>query len=172
MIKLNQDEFEILEKKYKSNWKFQIMIGIAGLIIGTLALFVPLDILGKARQSGVTGSLVNNNGIVNSFIFMVVFVGVIWVFMYIININDLRKDLKNQIKIIGQVKIKRIENLSPKIAESLEGNKDTILHFEKNRFGIKKFYFKKTASPEYLNAKEMIIERAKYSKHVFKTEIL
>ena len=169
---LNHHEIDILKKKYNSNWKFQIKIGIIGIVAGFALLFVPLNILGKARRGGVVGSIIENNGFIPSFIFMLCFVGLIWLMMYYLNIYKIKKDLKYKEKVIGKVMVKKIEYLSDKLAESMEGNKDTILHFEKNPFRIKKFFFNKKQFPQYLEAKEILIERAKYSEIEFKTEII
>lgn len=75
-------------------------------------------------------------------------------------------------KVTEIVKVKNIEHLNEKLAAEMEGNKDTILHFEKNSGKIKTFYFNKEQHPEYLDAKKLLIERAKYSKIEFKSEIL
>jgi len=168
---LNQQEIDLLQKKYNSNWKFLIKIGISDLILGFASLFVPLNIFAKARSRGVSGSLIENNGFIPSFIFMLCFVGFIWLVMYYLNIYKIQKDLKYKEKIIGNVRVKKIEFISDRIAKSIEGNKDTILHFEKNPHKIKKFLFNKKQFPKYLEAKEMIIEQAKYSKIEFKSEI-
>ena len=148
-----------------------IKIAIIGLILGGLFAFIPLEIFARARRRGVSESLIENFGIIPAFLIVTLIVLIICLIFYFINTPNLKKDLQKQEKIIGNVKVSRIEKLSDKLARDMEGNKDTILHFEPNNFGIKDFYFNKSKNPEYLNAKHMEIERAKYSKIEFKTEI-
>ena len=117
--------------------------------------------------------MIDDFGFIQSFLLMILTIGAFWIIMYfVMNIHNLRKDLKHKVKVSAKVKVKKIEHLSAKVAEAMEGNKDTILHFEKNSFKVKNFYFNKKIYPKYLNAQEILIERAKYSKIEFKSDIL
>lgn len=163
LIPLTPEEAGVLKQKLKSNRNDLVKYSLIGLALGTITIFIPLDILGKARRQGITGSLVENNGLVSSFTLMIgtiTFFGLIW---YFLTNHRLKKDLKLNMKVSEMVKIRRIEHLSYKLASEMEGAKDTILHFEKNAGNIKTFYFNKEQHPEYLDATKLLIERAKYS---------
>lgn len=82
----------------------------------------------------------------------------------------IRKDLRCKEKLSGTFKVKRIESISKRVAEKLEGL-DTILHFEKNEFKINRHLFNKKLNPELLNAQIVLIELAKYSRIVLKQEV-
>ena len=89
MTELNQEEISVLEKKFKSSWNFQKKIGLIGLAIGTITLFIPVDILGKARRRGVSGSMIDDFGFVQSFLLMILTIGVFWIIMYfVMNIHN------------------------------------------------------------------------------------
>ena len=171
-MKFKKEEIEILTEKYEGDISFIKKIAISGLILGGIFAFIPLEIFGRGRRRGVSESLIENLGFIQAFLMIIAILFIICLIFYLINIPNLKKDLEKQEKTIGKVKVNRIENLSEKLAMEMKGNKDTILHFEQNNFGIKNFYFNKSKNPEYLNAKFMEIERAKYSKIEFKTEIL
>ena len=57
------------------------------------------------------------------------------------------------------------------VAKKLDGL-DTVLHFEKNEFKIKKHLFNKSKNPELLKAKSILIECSKYSRTIFKEKII
>ena len=163
-MKFDKKEIEIITEKYESNIAFIKKVALFGLILGGIFAFIPLEIFARARRRGVSESLIESFGLIQAFLIVILLVTVICLIFYLINIPNLKKDLENQEKIIGKVKVSRIENLSEKLAREMEGNKDTILHFEPNNFGIKNFYFNKSKNPEYLNAKHIEIERENIQK--------
>ena len=167
-MKLKQNEVEILERKLKDNWAFQIKLGVVGLGLGTLILFIPLAFsIGVWREH-----LIDAAWFGESFLYMLGFLGFIWIVVYFLNIYSLKKDLKLREKVTGKIKVRKVEHLRARLARQMEGNADTILHFEANPFRIKTFYFNKQLYPEYLEAKELFVERAKYSKIELKSEII
>ena len=169
---LTQAEVAILEDKFESNWNFLVKFGIVGGLIGFISMFIPLDILSKARRSGVAGSLVENNGFLGASIMVLCTLGVLWLILYFVMVYELKKDLKLKEKVIGKVKVQRIEHLSDDLAKAMENHEDAILHFESNDYKIKKLYFNKGRNPNYLNTRYMLVERSKYSKTVFKSEVV
>jgi hypothetical protein len=171
-MKFEKKEVEMISEKYEANISFIKKIAIFGLIVCGILAFVPLGIFGRGRREGISVSLIEEFGFIPAFLVVLGIVSIVCLIFYLINIPNLRKDLEMQEKVIGKVKVNRIEHLSPKLAMEMEGNKDTILHFEPNDFGIKTFYFNKSKTPHFLSARFMEIERAKYSKIEFKNEIL
>ncbi len=133
-MQLSNREIEILRREYNSNWKFQIKLGVVGVLLGIPTLFIPVS---------RAGSMIEVNGFLTSFLSMFSFVGFIWLVMYFLNVHNLKKDLKFREKVAGKVKVKHVEYLSDKLAQSMVDQKDTFLHFEKNPYQIKKFMFNK-----------------------------
>tara|TARA_R110001583_G_scaffold38823_1_gene125113 strand:+ start:209 stop:760 length:552 start_codon:yes stop_codon:yes gene_type:complete len=177
-LPITPEELKKVEKEYEEgNAKFK-KTAIIAPILGISALMAPPELWnfikifdkkqGIRKLKDVTEPMYENPtmiGIVLSCVILAI------VFTYFAYVHSTKKDLKEKEKIRGEFKVVKVENLSKKVAENLEGL-DTVLHFEKNDSKIKKHLFKKSEKPELLNAKGIIIETSKHAGIIFLEEIV
>lgn len=178
-IKFSDSEYLDVEELYKKNLN-KFLFAIIGIFAFGFFLFkvyekFPVQFLGRRRSAGMTGTVVENSGYIMPIIFIIIFMlFLILIALNTLKIKNLKKDLNEQIKIVANLKVENIHNLSDEqIKEMREiGKMDTSdLFFEKNEFNIKNYSFNKFELPDFLMAKEMYLEIAKYSKYEFKREI-
>lgn len=177
-LRMTPEELKIIEKKYKKGCsKFKKTLIIAP-VLGIIALLAPpelwnfIKLFDKKRTirnlEDVTVPMYKNT----TMIIIVIIVVILAIFFtYYAFVRFVKKDLEEKEKVRGEFNVIRIENLSKKVAENLEGF-DTVLHFEKNNSKLKKHLFKKSENPELLNAKKILIERSKHTGEIFLQEII
>ena len=172
---LSATDIKFLEGKLLENIAMVKKASLTTWILGILALFLPVDIwnililpdLMANNVSEVTEPMYQQTEAV--IIFLILAVGTPLLTYYAF-VYAIKKDLKLKEKLNGTFQVKRIENISKRVAEKLEGL-DTILHFEKNEFKINRHLFNKKLKPELLEAQVVLIELAEHSRIVLKQEI-
>lgn len=179
--KLTIEEFKTLEKLYNKNF-YKFLFGCLGVIFGFFILFiiisrVPAKYIGRRGLArGIDETIVENLGpLIPISIFLVFVIYIIIVLNNELKITRLKKDLKEKNKIVTSLKVSRIENFSNEKIKDLKElglNSTNELFFKKNPFKINRYAFNKQELPEFINAKEIQFELAKYSKHEFKKTIL
>lgn len=172
MHTLSEQELEILEEKYQDNWSFMVKLAVGFALGGFILILIPLDIMSKARRGGISGNAVDNLGFLGAVGVMVCLFGSIWAVLYYFNIYGYKRDLAVKEKIVAEVEVEEIEHLSAELSAQMQNNYNKILHFKKNNHNVKDFYFNSRMNPEYINAKKMYIERAKYSKEVLNSKVI
>jgi hypothetical protein len=177
-IKFSDNEFSIIKNLYENNLKRLIIFFVGLIIVGGILIkmfdSVPMKFLFKRNRNN-DYTVFENLGYISPII--VLLLSFLFVTIVVINelkIFKLKKDIKERAKIVTNLKVKRIFNLSDsKIKEMREiGKMETSdLIFEENTFNIKLYSFDKFKEPELLQAKEMYLEIAKYSKIEFVRKI-
>lgn len=175
---MTPEELKIIEKKYEKEYsKFKKTLIVAP-VLGITALLAPPELWNFIKYFDKKRTIRNLEDVTEPMYktptmitIVIIFVVLSISFTYYAFVYFLKKDLKDKEKIRGQYNVIRIENLSKKVSENLEGL-DTVLHFEKNNSKIKKHLFKKSENPELLNAKKILIERSKHTGEIFLQEII
>jgi len=175
-MQLTDSEIKVLETKYEDGINKVKKTFVTSLIFSFVLIVLPVDlwniiIIPRKRALNlpdVTEPMYQNITMIVILCFVIILATVL---SYIAFVYFIKKDLKFKEKIGGTFKVVRIENISKMVAEKLDGQ-DTILHFEKNSAKIDKHLFKKAEKPELLNAHSIFIECSKYSRTLFKEEIV
>lgn len=178
ILPLTSAELDILKRKYEKRYAKFKSVSVVASLLGILALFTPPKIWNFIKYFDKKQSIRNLED-VNEYMFqnptmvIIVILSVIAVgfFSHFIYIKPLKKDLNDKLKTRGKFKVIRIENISKRVSEKLDGL-DTILHFEKNNSKIKKHLFKKADNPELIHAKEIVIEQSKHTGIIFSETIM
>lgn len=175
---MTPEELKIIKKKYDKGYSKFKKTSIIAPVVGIAALLAPPELWNFIKLFDKKRTIRNLEDVAepmykNPTMIIIVIIVVILVifFTYYAFVRFVKKDLEEKEKIRGQYNVIRIENLSKKVAENLEGL-DTVLHFEKTNSKIKKHLFKKSENPELLNAKKILIERSKHAGEIFLQEII
>lgn len=178
IIPLTNDEIKIIKEKYEKGFTKFKTTSIIAPILGICALFAPpefwnfIKIFDKKKNirnlEDVTEPMYQSPIMI---LIVLLFISLTIALVYFGFVKNYKKDLNEKVKLRGEFKVKRVENLSRKVAENLDGL-DTVLHFEENNLKVKKHLFKKSKNPDFLNSKKIIIEQSKYSRTVFLEEIV
>tara|TARA_R110000764_G_scaffold2178_1_gene9359 strand:+ start:1265 stop:2149 length:885 start_codon:yes stop_codon:yes gene_type:complete len=174
--KLLDTEIKILKEKYNESIQNVKKISVITILIAVIALLLPIElwniiIIPRKRLHNLPEIVEPMYENVSMIIILIIIVTLTPILTYYGFSYLIKKDLKYKDKIRGIYKIERIENLSKMVAKKLDGL-DTVLHFEKNEFKIKKHLFNKSKNPELLKAKSILIECSKYSRTIFKEKII
>ncbi len=177
-LPLTEDELKRVEQEYEKGSSRFKKISIIAPMLGIGALIAPpefwnfVKIFDKKKNlrdlEDVTEPMYQSSIMI---IIVVITVALAILLSYYAFVHFIKKDLKGKEKIRGEYKVVRVQHLSKKVAENLEGL-DTVLHFEKNTSKIKKHLFKKSEKPELLDAKGIIIESSKHAGIIFLEEIV
>ena len=165
---------EILERNIRWFWK---IIMWASIILG-ITLFIPAEILSlfrrRLRNENVTGQLFFELGPTNVFLFLIIpaIIIITLIYLYVLHIPKIKKDIINKEKEIGIIKVKEIKELSERDKKDLMGTADHIIKFEKNPFKIDETYFLKMSRPELMSAKGYVVEVSKIAKVEFERKII
>ncbi|QCX38425.1 hypothetical protein FF125_08270 [Aureibaculum algae] len=177
-IPLTPEELKVVETKYnKGITKLKKVLVIAP-ILGIVSLLTPPEFWNVIKIFDKKRSIRNLEDLTepmyhSSTMIIIVILAVICSILltYFAYVHYVKKDFNEKVKLRGDYKVVRVENLSKRVAENLDGL-DTILHFEKNDTKIKKHLFKKSKNPELLNAKGITIEISKHSGIIFLERII
>lgn len=156
------EELEVLKKKCDSNQTFQMTLAFGVVVLSTVLPLIPL----RLSRNGV-GALEGLNYF-EAFLICFIFLLLIWLGLYRQNVWTLKKDLQHQEKESVELKVKAIEDVT-KWGDPT-GKKELI--FTENKYEIPDFVFEVEENPEYLKAKIVMVERAKYSKYVFRFTVI
>lgn len=175
--KINEKELTFLINTLATvKRRFLKFIGIVSLLI-CFPLFVPISILGifkRVRFNHNSEFLFVELGPQNIIYF--VFIPVIFIFIlsyfFLFRIPKIKKDINEREKIVGLVKVKRIEKLDDETIKTIMGLSDYRVIFEPNNFEEKETMFLSRKNPEYLNAKFCKVEVSKNAKIPLKREVL
>jgi hypothetical protein len=123
-------------------------------------------------NSKASGTLFNDLGPSYTLWFIVLPVAILITWLYSIGVYKIQKDLKNQVKLIGVIRVLEIRKLSEADKKDLFGMVDHKIHFEKNPFQITSTHFLAMRQPELMKAKQYHVEVTKVAKIELKREII
>ena len=165
---MNNEDLTKMNQTLARSLRILKKIGLYLFGFSAVMLFIPLDILKffakRGARRNVSGIMFNDIGLQNTILFIILPIIILLIIIYFFGANKIKKDIKNQKKEIGTVKVKEIKELSERDKKDLMGTADHILKFEKNSFKIDETYFLKSKQPELMNAKAYLIEISKIAK--------
>jgi len=178
-IPLDSQDIRLLKKEVRDHWRFQFKAMAVCCLIGVALTFIPLGfaphrhrVFGHGHShSSVSGNLMDNFGVAGALSAVFGLVLFSWIIIYFVTVFSFHCDLRKQVKVVGTLKVARVEHLGEVAGKSMENNNDMILHFAPNNWKINDLYYRKQEHPEYADAEWMYVERAVRSQFVLKSEV-
>jgi hypothetical protein len=177
--KITTEELVLLSDRLEIiNQRFFKLVGIAAIVL-CIPLFVPISILRifsrKTRNMTFDSEfLFLELGPLNVLYFLVIpaliILGLCYVFLF--RIPQLRKDIKEQEKLVGIVNVKEIKKLDEGLIKELMGMSDHKVVFYPNNFDEDEMLFLAQRNPEYFNLKGCKVETSKNAKISLKRDFL
>ncbi|MBS7332188.1 MAG: hypothetical protein KIG88_01155 [Weeksellaceae bacterium] len=156
--------------------RFLKLVGVAALVL-CIPLFIPISILSifsrKARNMTFDSQfLFFELGPFNVLYFLVIpaliILGLCYYFLF--RIPQLKKDIKEQEKLVGIIKVKEIKRLDEGLIKELMGSSDHKVVYHHNNYDEIDMLFLAQRNPEYFNLKGCKVEVSKNAKISLKRE--
>jgi hypothetical protein len=179
LIPLTEEELTSIRKRYNYNYqKFKrnmvvsSILGLAALFMSGGSLWLKLGVYKRGVDGAPdpTGNLITELGALTAISWVLGVLLIIAAISYFMFLHAFRMDLKEKVKTRNVYEVSHVKLLSESYAKLLDGD-DAVLHF-KNTDKVKQVFFNQEKQPEFLRAKRMLVERAKYSYTHFKEELL
>lgn len=176
--KVTNEELNFLTDHLETlNERFLKFVGIIALVI-SVPLFVPISLLKffsrKARNHTYNSEfLFIELGPMNVLYFLIIpaIVVIILCYIFLFRIPKLKKDIKEEQKLVGIVNVKEIKKLDDGLVKELMGSSDHKIVFHSNNFDEDEILFLSNVNPEYFNLKGCKIEVSKNAKILLKREV-
>ncbi len=177
--KLSKEEVALLNDRLEIiKQRFLKLVGYAAVAL-CIPLFVPISILKffsrKSRNMTFDSEfLFFELGPLNVLYFLVIPALIILALCYyfLFRIPQLKKDIKDQEKIIGTIQIKEVKKLEDGLIKELMGLSDHKVVFEKNNFDQIDMLFLAQRNLEYFDLKACKVEVYKNAKIELKRDFL